>query len=165
MTSPDVIQLGKEQLDAYRKNGFLLVKGAVPEDVLEAAWELYVPWLNNIIDGWDQDGLLRDELTQTKIGERFYEAWKMAGRPVFRRRPFQHLINEQAYSFLCQPVFVSLAEQIIGTPEISMHGVYNGRTQPPGCDWATPPFHQDSHFWNSDVGIDDSDRNIHVVTM
>lgn len=165
MTSSDTVQLSEEQLGSYHKNGFLLIKGIVPDDVIEEAWSLYVPWLNLIIEDWRKEGLLSGELTETKIGDRFYQAWKMAGRPMFRRRPFQHLINEQAYHFLRQPVFLSIAEQIIGTPEISMHGVYNGRTQPPGCEWATPPFHQDSHFWNNDVGIDDSDPNIHVVSM
>jgi phytanoyl-CoA hydroxylase len=69
------------------------------------------------------------------------------------------------YHFILQPAFLELAADALGTRELRMHGVYNARAQPPHSDWATPPFHQDAQFWNSSVGIDDTDPDTHVVTL
>jgi len=165
MSTAYVVTLSEEQLASYRTEGYLLVRGAVPPEILEEGWALYEPWLDSIVDEWLAEGLITAKPSGGPVGERFYEAWKEAGRPVFRRRPFRHLINEAAYRFLVRPVFLDLATQLLGTPEISMHGVYNGRAQPPGCEWARPPFHQDAHFWNSDVGLADAEPDKHVVTM
>jgi|GEM_PF-826106 len=165
MLNPLTIPLSEEQLNAYRTDGFLLIKNALPQEILDEAWRLYDPWLNGIMDEWREQGLLSGSVEGKTSGEQFLDAWKKSGKPMFRRRPFKNLINEDAYHFLRSQVFLDLATQLLGTPEISMHGVYNARSQPPNCDWATPPFHQDAHFWNAEVGIEDSDPEVHVVTM
>jgi phytanoyl-CoA hydroxylase len=157
--------LPREQIDEYHRHGFLVVRDIIPAEVIARGWALYDTWLDDIVAQWQETGELAEDLSAESAPERFYEAWKKAGRPKFRRRPFKYLISEPAFRFLRERVFLDLASQLLGTGEIRMHGVYNGRAQPPDSEWATPPFHQDAQFWDSSVGIDDTDPDVHVLTM
>ena len=70
------------------------------------------------------------------------------------------------YKYFKNPYFLRIAEHLIGTTELSMHGVYNGRAQPPHSPWATPGWHQDSQFWDEDFGEEtDKARKTHVLTL
>lgn len=162
-------RLSQEQLARYRRDGYLLLPGAVPRTLLEEGQRLLEPWVDYFIDKWAREGLLEDAsgLDQLDFGHRFLEAWRRGGKPHFRRSPNRFLINEGMYRFLRSPVFLDIAEQLLGTPDISVHGIFNGRPQLPDHPETCTPVHQDAQFWQLDYGAPEPDieRRTHVVTM
>lgn len=160
------IGLSESDIQHYERHGYVILRDVLPKSVINEGIEIYKGWLPNFIQLWREQGLLKEELKAHNILEQFYEAWESAGNPMFRRQPFKNLINEAMYNYFKNPYLLSLAEQLLKTSELSMHGVYNGRAQPPKAAWATPGWHQDAQFWDEDFGEEgDKARKTHVLAL
>lgn len=162
-------RLTAEQQYQYERDGYLLIKSVVPPELLEDGQRLLEPWVEYFIEKWQREALLRDvsDLAELDFWHRFLEAWRQAGQPHFRRTPYRFLINANMYRFLRSQVFLGIAEQLIGTPDLSVHGIFNGRPQLPNHPDTRTPCHQDSQFWSLDFGAPEPDieRRTHVMTL
>ncbi|HLY67505.1 MAG TPA: phytanoyl-CoA dioxygenase family protein [Chloroflexota bacterium] len=160
-------KLTPAELAHYRGEGFVLLRQVVPMELLADAQRMFEPWVDYFVDKWRVEGLLDDPCSDSNFGHRFMEAWRKAGRPHFRRSPNRFLINAEMYRFMTSQVFLDIAEQLIGTPELSIHGIFNGRPQLVNHPDTQTPWHQDSQYWVLDYGCPepDTERRTHVVTM
>jgi phytanoyl-CoA hydroxylase len=150
----------------YREHGFVVVRGAVPRELLARAQALIEPWVDASVASWRAGGKIAEAFERDDFGHRFLSAWSAAGRPHFRRSPNHFLINGPMYAFIREQTFLQLAEAVIGTPELSMHGIFNARPQLPEHADTMTPWHQDSQYWDLDYGPEsDAARTTHVVTM
>jgi len=166
MSPQTLYRLTQQDHAHYANHGFLLLKKVVPDETLVTGQSLLEPWVEYFVTEWKKAGLLTEDFSPLDFWHRFYAAWKRAGRPHYRRMPNRFLINPQMYAFLTRPVFLDIAEQVLHTSDISMHGIFNGRPQLPEADFAQTPWHQDSQYWSLDYGQEpDSKRETHVITM
>lgn len=163
--------LSKEQLRFYGDNGYLHVSGAMPKDVLGTAQRLNEHWSNLVMDQWHREGSLSDqdkeEADRQDFWHRFLYAWEASGRPPFRRSPFRRLFIEETYDLLRNPSLLAIAEDLLGTSEISVHGIFNARAGMPNDTRTATPWHQDSMEWHAgsySTGLLD-DLSTHVVTF
>ena len=72
------------------------------------------------------------------------------------------------YHLMRNKALCDLAAQVIGTSNLSIHGIFNARPQLPSKDPThLTPFHQDAQYWYLDMyGKEpDLERRTHVMTM
>jgi ectoine hydroxylase-related dioxygenase (phytanoyl-CoA dioxygenase family) len=62
------------------------------------------------------------------------------------------------YRILVHPVLLDLAEDLLQTPEISIHGIFNARPKLPDQTWTDTPWHQDAQYYTDA-------EHTHVVSM
>jgi phytanoyl-CoA hydroxylase len=159
-------RLSEADLGFYREHGYLVIRDAVASDMLLRAQGLIEPWVDASIASWREAGLIAENYEGADFWHRFLEAWNAAGRPHFRRSPNHFLINPEMYDFVRSERLLQIAEALIGTPDLNVHGIFNARPQLPRHDGTLTPWHQDSQYWDLDYGNEsDVERRTHVVTM
>jgi hypothetical protein len=162
--------VGAEDLASYRRHGFLLLRGVVPETCLQLGLKLCERWADFNVRRWHALGLLSRDYAEYDLWHKYMHAYRDAGWPDHRRNPNHHLINEDMYAIMRSPAFIEAAMQILGTTEISVHGIFNARPQLPDRSWdglLTAKWHQDGQFRFQDYGEGepDLDASKHVITL
>jgi hypothetical protein len=159
--------LQRSHLDSYHQNGYALIGGALSPELLKSAREIIEPWVDYQIGDWQAQGLIDNDYRNLDFGHRLLVAWRAAGKPMFRRRPNRFLIKKEMFAFFHSRELLGIAEQVLGTRELSVHGIFNARPQLPEAPWTETPFHQDSQYWHLDYGSPEPDveRRTHVMTM
>ena len=162
------VQVPAEALEHYGTHGYALVRNIVPLEVIELAWQVIDPWVDSVIKNWRELGLIDHDFKDLGRFDRLRDAWRAAGEPHFRRQPYKYLIVPPMYHLMRNKALCELAAQIIGTRNLSIHGVFNARPQLPSKDPThLTPFHQDAQYWYLDMyGKEpDLERRTHVMTM
>lgn len=147
-----------EQHARYKDEGYLHLRGVVPQDALDLAHAILKRWEDETVQRWVDEGLLTDLLSGLDFDHRLVQAWEKAGRPGYVRSPRRDLVSRETFDFLYHPAFVDIAEALLGTPEISVHGVFNARPKLPDQVWTRTPWHQDAQYYE-DAAV------LHVVSM
>lgn len=163
-----MINLTNDQIDCYHESGFLLLRQVIPEHLLITAQRKMEEWVDCALQEWLDLKLISQDFRSLDFYHRFDRAWQAAGKPDFRRRPNRFIISPEMYEFLKDPVFISIASQILAGNEIAVHGIFNLRPQVPNDPRTVTPMHQDGQFWNLDYGDSmkglDQALKTHVVT-
>jgi phytanoyl-CoA hydroxylase len=115
-------------------------------------------WMNDTIQKWVDAGLVSNDQTEVDFGHRLVRLWNTARRPHYLRSPRRDLVSREMFDFLAHPTLVDIAEDLLGTPEVSVHGVFNARPKLPDQRWTDTPWHQDAQYYKEA-------RNLHVVSM
>ncbi len=159
--------LRSADLEHYRRHGFAYLRGAVPAALIEEGRRIIQPWVDFQIEEWRKEGRIDRDYREEDFWHRLLVAWRAAGKPMFRRRPNRFLVNPEMFAFFHDRTLLGIAGQILGTPELSVHGIFNARPQLPGAKWTDTPWHQDSQYWILDYGAPepDTERRTHVLTM
>lgn len=155
-------------LDHYRVHGYAVVRDVISEPQFDLAWRVIEPWVERIIEGWRSEGLIDRSFGDRSRWDRLRDAWNAAGRPHFRRQPFKNLMVPEMFALMRSPALCNVAAHIIGTSELSIHGIFNARAQLPSSDpLHLSPFHQDAQYWNQDFDgrEPDIEGKTHVMTM
>jgi phytanoyl-CoA hydroxylase len=139
--------LSEKHISQYKKDGFIHLRGVVPGDVIDLARTILQCWVDETIQQWVDEGLLTDPLHDLDFQVRLLQAWEKAGRPKYSRSPRRDLVSRETFDFLRHPSLVDLAEALLGTPEISLHGVFNARAKLPDQVWTDTPWHQDAQYY------------------
>lgn len=150
--------LTDEQLQFYAQNKYLLVKGALPPEAIHLARTISSRWMDKTISQWVNQGLLPDLLREIDFEHRLVHAWHAAGCPRYSRSPRRDLVSREMYDYLVHSVSLDLAEDLLGTPEISVHGVFNLRPKLPDQKWTDTPWHQDAQYYKDA-------EHTHVISM
>lgn len=162
------VEVPAEALEHYRKHGFTLLRNVVPPLVIEQAWQVIDPWVDSVIENWRHQGLIDHDFKHLGRWDRLRDAWRAAGEPHFRRQPYKYLILPPMYHLMRNKALCDLAAQVIGTRNLSIHGIFNAHPQLPSKDPThLTPFHQDAQYWYLDMyGKEpDLERRTHVMTM
>jgi hypothetical protein len=147
-----------EQLASYEDEGYLHLRGVVPQDALALTRRILERWEQETIQRWVDEGGLDDGMADVDFEHRLVQAWEKAGRPGYVRSPRRDLVSRDCFDFLCHPAFVDVAEALLGTPEVSAHGVFNARPKLPDQVWTRTPWHQDAQYYEDAA-------ELHVVSM
>jgi len=63
------------------------------------------------------------------------------------RSPRRDLVGPDMYALLVEPSLLDLAEDLLGTDELSVHGIFNVRPKLPDQRRTDTPWHQDAQYY------------------
>ena len=141
------IILTPEQLTFYRERGYLHAPAVIPPDLLRLMRTVLSRWVDLTIDGWLADGLIDDPQVDLDFQDRLAYVWQAAGRPQYIRSPRRDLVSREMYDILVHPALLALAQDLLGTTEVSVHGIFNARPKLPDQIWTQTPWHQDAQYY------------------
>lgn len=150
--------LSEDQLAQYERDGYVLVKGAADPAMLKLARTVLERWVDETVDSWVAKGLLLDPMREIDFEHRLLKAWVAAGKPAYQRSPRRDLVSPELYQFFSHPRLLDLAEDVLGTPEIYGHSIFNARPKAPDQKWTDTPWHQDAQYFRDCA-------DIHLVTV
>ena len=141
--------LSDEQINFYREKGYVKVENVVPPRSIKLGRKVCAGWVDRTVAGWVDEGLLKDGLEHLDLEHRLTVAWNDAGKPVYQRSPRRQIVSPELFQFMSEPKVIDIAEDLLGTPEVFMHGVFNLRPKLPDQRWTRTPWHQDSQYYPS----------------
>lgn len=150
--------LSHENIASYELQGYLHLHGVAPADALALARTVLENWADQTIQSWVNAGLLSNSMSDVDFDHRLVVAWKAAGYPRYMRSPRRDLVSLPMYQFLCHPTLVDIAQDLLDTPEVSAHGIFNARPKLPDQHWTDTPWHQDAQYYKDA-------QDSHVVSM
>ena len=136
-----------EQLDFYRREGYLHRRWVVPPDLLCLTECVLGRWVDDTIAQWLGNGRITDSREDLDLQHRLVQVWHDAGRPKYIRSPRRDLVSPEMYRILVHPALLDVAEDLLGTPEVSVHGIFNARPKLPDQIWTRTPWHQDAQYY------------------
>ena len=141
--------LTDEQISFYREKGYVKVENVLPQRSIDLGRKVSADWVERTVAGWVDEGLLADGLEHLDLEHRLTVAWNEAGKPVYSRSPRRDIVCEELFQFMTEPRVLDVAQDLLGTPEVFMHGVFNLRPKLPDQRWTRTPWHQDSQYFPS----------------
>ncbi|MCY3779401.1 MAG: phytanoyl-CoA dioxygenase family protein [Chloroflexi bacterium] len=141
--------LTDEQIVFYNERGWVKVENVLPPRSIELGRKVCADWVDRTVQGWVDDGLLEDGLEHLDLEHRLTIAWNEAGKPMYQRSPRRQIVSPELFQFMSEPKVIDIAEDLLGTPEVFMHGVFNLRPKLPDQRWTRTPWHQDSQYYPS----------------
>ncbi len=121
----------EEQLSSYRSSGYLHLKNILPEDLLDLSRTVLNRWADETISRWLSEQLISSNYAEVDFHHRLLVAWYAAGKPNYSRSPRRDLVSPEMYQILTFPILLDLAAELLGTQEVSVHGIFNARPQTP----------------------------------
>ena len=104
-------------------------------------------WVDETIESWLAEGLIDNPQTDLDFQHRLLQVWEVAGRPKYIRSPRRDLVSREMFDILVHPSLLALAQDLLATPEISVHGIFNARPKLPDQIWTQTPWHQDAQYY------------------
>ena len=141
--------LSDEQINFYRETGYVKVENVVPQHSIDLGRKVSADWVDRTVAGWVDEGLLADGLEHLDLEHRLTVAWNNAGKPVYSRSPRRDIVCAELFQFMTAPKVLDVAQDLLATPEVFMHGVFNLRPKLPDQRWTRTPWHQDSQYFPS----------------
>ena len=141
------MEVSEEHISQYKKDGFIHLQGIIPMEVIDLERTILNRWVDDTIQQWVDEGLLADSMPDLDFQVRLLQAWEKASRPKYSRSPRRDLVSRETFDFLRHPALVDLAEALLGTSEISLHGIFNARPKLPDQVWTDTPWHQDAQYY------------------
>ncbi len=150
--------LQQAEIEFYHTHHYLHAKGVVPQEVLDLGRRINTMWVDQLVDEWYEHGLITDKRTDLDFHHRLVELWNAAGKPRYSRSPRRDIVSADMYAFLRHPKLLNLAADLIGTDELSVHGIFNSRPKLPDQKWTDTPWHQDAQYYRDA-------ENVHVLSI
>ena len=141
--------LTDDQIAFYHERGWLKVENVVPPRSIELGRKVCADWVDRTVQAWVDEGLLDDGLAHLDLEHRLTVAWNEAGKPMYQRSPRRQIVSPELFQFMSEPNVIDIAEDLLGSPEVFMHGVFNLRPKLPDQRWTRTPWHQDSQYYPS----------------
>ncbi len=140
-------RLTPDQCAFYHANGYLHAPAVIPQDLLSLMTTVLYRWADDTINNWLTQGLIDNPRPDLDFQHRLAHLWEAAGRPEYIRSPRRDLVSRQMYDILVHPALLALAQELLGTTEISVHGIFNARPKLPDQLWTQTPWHQDAQYY------------------
>lgn len=150
--------LTADQIAFYYRQGYFHAQGVIPADLIDRMQTVLARWVDDTVDGWLAEGLIDDARSDLDFQHRLDAVWKAAGRPKYVRSPRRDLVSPAMYQILTHATLLDLAQDLLSTPEISVHGVFNARPKLPDQIWTRTPWHQDAQYYVQG-------KDVHIVSM
>ncbi len=150
--------LSSDQIAFYNVEGYLHIRQILPPAFLQLSRYVLSRWVDQTIDRWETEGLITDPKTDIDFQHRLLRVWHDAGKPNYMRSPRRDLVCPEMYQILLHPILLDVAEDLLQTDEVSVHGIFNARPKLPDQKWTDTPWHQDAQYYR------DAEQS-HVVSM
>ena len=150
--------LSQQQVEFYKREGYLHAPDVLSQEALDLAERILRDWSERQIAQWVEDGLINDARSDLDFTHRMAQLWKEAGHPSYMRSPRRDLVGPEMYRLLLEPSLLDMAEDLLGTDELSVHGIFNARPKLPDQRWTDTPWHQDAQYYRDAEAV-------HVVSI
>ena len=139
--------LSPEQMHQWENDGYLLLKGVVPETAINGVRDSFARVVDGIIRELKADGIIEDEGLELPFETRFAQvAGEHANR--FGRSWRNQVATIEIFDLHYAPFLVDAIGQLTGTDVIG-HPVFNARPKLPGQQLTVVPWHQDSGYFGT----------------
>ena len=140
-----VAPLSLEQMDQWENDGYLLLKGVIPEAAINGVRDSFSHVVDGIIRELKADGIVEDEGLALPFETRLAQvAGEHANR--FGRSWRNQVATAEIFEIHHAPPLVDAIAQLTGTDVIG-HPVFNARPKLPGQQLTVVPWHQDSGYF------------------
>ncbi|MEM7034627.1 MAG: phytanoyl-CoA dioxygenase family protein [Chloroflexota bacterium] len=139
--------LTPNQITFYQDEGYLHASNVIPTDLLNLMRTVLMRWEAQTIEGWLADGLIEDSCADLDFQVRLDRVWHAASKPKYMRSPRRDLVSREMFDILIHPALLNLAQDLLGTPDVSVHGIFNARPKLPDQLWTQTPWHQDAQYY------------------
>ena len=136
--------LTEEQLESYKKEGMLHLRGVIPEAMLKQVQLPLEGWVNRKINSWFRQGMLTEKYQELPFNKRMLVAWNNAGQPAYEAAPTDGIVSEEMFNFMRYPLFVQIAQNLTGDNNLAIHGSFHCRSKLPDQKFTDTPWHQDA---------------------
>ncbi len=147
--------LSPEQLDSFRRDGYLVVEDVLSEEDLAAIKADYRDILDRATGPMVEQGTI-GPLQGRSFSERYVEAMQQVDDPMIEELDHSHTMNAspEVFRLLTHPRLLDIAESVIG-PEIYSNPVQHTRIKPPAH--SLPDTQTDSNIaatgWHQDSAV------------
>ncbi|SDW34302.1 phytanoyl-CoA dioxygenase family protein [Paenibacillus sp. CF384] len=152
------VRLNEEQLEFYKRHHYVHLPNVVPEQALLLAERIISKWVDDLVEAWSEQKLITDKKQELDFQHRLVQIWHDAGKPKYGRSPRRDLVGRDMYNFLKDPALLDIAQQLLETEDVSVHGIFNARPKLPDQKWTDTPWHQDAQYYRDA-------ENTHVVSI
>jgi hypothetical protein len=147
-TIGNAFPLTDRELADYEENGFVVLRGVVPEGARAPVVEAMERAVEKMARVWKDEGLIEDSCDDLPFEKR----WAALRQQVPPKRPVSWrrvLVCPGVYELWQRPEILGRVRSIVGD-EVYAHGIWNGRPREPGTA-ATQKinWHQDAHYYTS----------------
>jgi phytanoyl-CoA hydroxylase len=136
--------LSPEQLAHYRQHEYLILRGVVPDTLLQGVQVAIERWVESKIQEWMQEGKLSRDYRECSFDTRLMHAWNAAGRPSYNPNPTEEIVGPEIYAVLRFPLFIRVAQEIFESKNIAANRVFHCRPDLPDQAFTDTPWHQDA---------------------
>ena len=141
------VPLSPEQVAQWENDGYLLLKGVVPESAINGVRGSFARVVDGIIRELKKDGIIEDEGLELPFETRLAQvAGEHANR--FGRSWRNEVATLEIFDLHYAPFLVDAIGQLTGTDVIG-HPVFNARPKLPGQQLTVVPWHQDSGYFGT----------------
>ncbi len=139
--------LSPEQMHQWENDGYLLLKGVIPESAINGVRDSFSRVVDGIIRQLKEDGIIEDEGVELPFETRLAQvAGEHANR--FGRSWRNQVATFEIFELHYAPLLVDAIGQLTGTDVIG-HPVFNARPKLPGQQLTVVPWHQDSGYFGT----------------
>ena len=139
--------LSPEQMDQWENDGYLLLKGVIPDTAISGVRNSFAHVVDYIIRELKADGIIEDEGLELPFETRLAQvAGEHANR--FGRSWRDQVATYEIFELHYCPLLVDAIAEFTGTDVIG-HPVFNARPKLPGQQLTVVPWHQDSGYFGT----------------
>lgn len=145
--------LTTDQLRFFDEQGYLVIKDAVPDELLKLIEDPARKWVDRVINKWNREGLLHDKYVNQPFDRRLYEAWKDAGKPNYNPRLTKEVVSPEIFSFITNALFIDTAKSLTSCENLFAIKLFHFRPKlpsglaPDGRNrYIDTPWHQDVQY-------------------
>ena len=156
--------LNAEQLQAFERDGYLVVEDVFDRTVLDAVKAEYAALLDKLYDGWLKQGLVTASPDGLGFFDKLLHAYRarcdwfqpfdisLPGDRIHADTPMH--FGPAVFDFVTHPRLLDLVEDLIG-PEITSNPIQHIRIKPPATDLYTDEIraHITATDWHQDRGV------------
>ena len=137
--------LTQKQQDTYENNGFLVVRNAIPLEVINN----FIDVLKDVVDSQTKVMYRDKEISDLYLNEpfstRWYKVWQNHGGKPEHHTWHSLVFSQQLYALIEHPAILDIVESLLG-PEIQHNGDWIVRPKLPEMTSQLLPWHQDSAY-------------------
>lgn len=142
-----LLRLSRDQHTFYHEHGYVLLPQVVSAATLAASQRVLARWVDELAAQWLAAGLITDLQPELPFARRLLVLWHAAGKPTYMRSPRRDLVSPDMYAILRAPELVDIAQDLLGTPEVFAHPIFNARPKLPDQRFTDTPWHQDAQYF------------------
>jgi hypothetical protein len=138
--------LGPDQLDAYRDQGFVVLRGQLPAGVLAAVARAFATAVDRLARSWHAAGLVTDVAEGAPDHDARLDALRAQHDEPVPQTWRKLLVTPELHAVWGRPELLGPIRSLVGD-EVWAHGIWNGRPRIPGEHRNQVLWHQDAHYY------------------
>ena len=152
-------EIGQAQVEAYRKDGYLLLPGVFSDADLDTVRQAIEAEVDRLADRFYREGKVDSRFADQPFSRRLVQLCESAGEDVriweLRTRAS---VTPELYRFVRHPRMLELITALLGS-EVAWTGSFAVRVKLPESEETRFPWHQDTQYYGNPT------QHLHVISV